>query len=210
MRLELGNPVRCNDGPLGDLIDVVIDPTTKRVTHIVVAEKLVPIDLVDGEADEKTILLRCSLKDAEKLETVKEVAYIRTGDLPVEDPDWDVGVEDVLATPYYEGTAFGGYVDDFGPDAVVYDRVPKGEIEIRRASPVFSADGHHLGHVDGFIVDADGSVTHVVLERGHLWGRREVTIPIGSVGKASTDEVTLGLSKDDVGDLPAAHVHRWW
>jgi hypothetical protein len=37
-----------------------------------------------------------------------------------------------------------------------------------------------------------------------------VTIPIGSVAKASTDEVTLGLSKDDVGSLPAVHVHRWW
>jgi sporulation protein YlmC with PRC-barrel domain len=201
--------VRCTDGSLGELADVVIDPTTKRVTHIVVSDKLVPIDLVDAEGDGKTILLRCSLKEAGKLETVREISYIRK-DFPVDDPTWDVGVEEVLATPYYEGTAFGGYVDDFGPDAVVYDRVPKGEIEIRRSSPVFSADGHHLGHVDGFVVDAEDAVTHVVLERGHLWGRREVTIPIGSVAKASTDEVTLGLSKDDVGALPAVHVHRWW
>jgi sporulation protein YlmC with PRC-barrel domain len=209
VRLELGNPVRCNDGSLGELADVVIDPTTKRVTHLVVSEKLVPIDLVDAEGDGKTILLRCNLKEAGKLETVREISYIRK-DFPVDDPTWDVGVEEVLAAPYYEGTAFGGYVDDFGPDAVVYDRVPKGEIEIRRSSPVFSADGHHLGHVDGFVVDAEDAVTHVVLERGHLWGRREVTIPIGSVAKASTDEVTLGLSKDDVGSLPAVHVHRWW
>ena len=36
MRLELGGSVRCEDDLLGELADVVIDPTTKRVTHLVV------------------------------------------------------------------------------------------------------------------------------------------------------------------------------
>jgi sporulation protein YlmC with PRC-barrel domain len=217
VRLELGNPVRCKDGSFGNLADVVIDPTTQRVTHLVVSptrqdvisERLVPIELVDTEGDGKTILLRSSVEEAGEFETVKEVAYLRMGDFPVSDPDWDVGVQEVLASPFYEGTGYGSYPGELGADAVVYDRVPKGEIEIRRASPVYSADGHHLGHVDGFVVDADGAVTHVVLERGHLWGRREVTIPIGDVAKASSDEVTLGLAKDQVGALPAVHVGRW-
>ncbi len=51
-----------------------------------------------------------------------------------------------------------------------YDRIPKGEVEIRRASPVISADGHQLGHVDGFIVDEEDQLGHIVLEHGHLWG----------------------------------------
>jgi len=38
--------------------------------------------------------------------------------------------------------------------AVAHDRVPKGEVEIGRTSEVMSADGHHLGHVDGFGVAA--------------------------------------------------------
>jgi hypothetical protein len=42
-----------------------------------------------------------------------------------------------------------------------------------------------------------------------LWGKRDVTIPIGAVAKVANDEVTLSLSKDDVGALPTAHVHRW-
>jgi hypothetical protein len=48
-----------------------------------------------------------------------------------------------------------------------------------------------------------------VLERGHLWGKRDITIPIGSVTRIETDAVTVGLSKDEVGGLPAVHVHRW-
>ena len=59
MRLEVGTSVRCTDGPLGELADIVIDPTQKRVTHLVVqphhklgAARLVPVDLAeagDGE-----------------------------------------------------------------------------------------------------------------------------------------------------------------
>ena len=61
-----------------------------------------------------------------------------------------------------------------------YDRIPKGGAEIRRASAVMSADGHELGEVDGLLVDAEDNITHLVLRHGHLWRRREVTIPIGA------------------------------
>ena len=61
---------------------------------------------------------------------------------------------------------------------VRYDRIPKGEVELRRASAVHSSDGHHLGHVDGFVVDDQEHITHIVLERGHLWGKREIAIPV--------------------------------
>ena len=44
-----------------------------------------------------------------------------------------------------------------------------------------------IGDVDGFVIDAGEHITHVVLERGHLWGRKEVTIPIGrSPGSKAT------------------------
>ena len=89
-----------------------------------------------------------------------------------------------------------------------YDRIPKGEVEIRRASAVISADSHHVGHVDGFMVDGD-HIGHLVLEHGHLWGKREVVIPIGAVAHVETDAVVLTLSKDEVGALESHRVHRW-
>jgi hypothetical protein len=137
---------------------------------------------------------------------VQEVAYVQLGDFPLDDPDWDVGIKEVYALPYYPA-----YDVEPGPldVSIMYDRIPKGGVEIRRASDVYSAERHHLGHVDGLIVDRDEHITHVVLERGHLWGRREVTIPIGAVAKVETDDVTLSLTKNQVGSLPEVAVRRW-
>jgi sporulation protein YlmC with PRC-barrel domain len=211
--LRLDKRVQCSDGPIGELCDVVIDPTTRRVTHLVVRtpdgiERLAPQELASREADD-AITLTCTKAEAAKLPTVQEFEYLRAGEDHVQDPDWDVGIEDVLAMPYYSATGLGidpGVVD--GSLSRTYDRIPKGEVEIRRASAVYSSDEHHLGHVEGFIVDAD-HITHLVLERGHLWGRRDVTIPITSVSTVETDTVILDLTKDQVGALPATRVHRW-
>ena len=88
--------------------------------------------------------------------------------------------------------AFAGDAVDIDPHLMLsYDRIPMGEVEIRRASSVTSADGHHLGHVDGFVLDSEQQIAHVVLEHGHLWGRREVIIPASAVDRVETDEVAL-------------------
>ena len=91
---------------------------------------------------------------------------------------------------------------------VTYDRVPKGEVEIRRSSTVSAIDDDFLGRVDGFVVD-DDHITHLVLEHGHLWGKREITIPIGAVAIVETDAISLSLSKAEVEALPSVRVHRW-
>jgi sporulation protein YlmC with PRC-barrel domain len=217
MRLEIGDRVRCTDGVYGELADIVIDPLEKRVTHLVVQPeqgegeaRLVPIELAKGRDDEqREIELECTLDEAQGFESVHEAAYLRLGESPAEDPDWDVGVEDVLAMPYYSGLDVDPYPDELASHVTVYyDRVPKGEVEVRRASAVISADGHSLGEVDGFVVDADEHITHFVLERGHLWGRKEVTIPIGAVARVESDAVHVALSKDEVGALPAVRVGR--
>jgi hypothetical protein len=213
MRLELGSRVTCADAAFGQLADVVIDPTSRRVTHLVIepdrAEwlaRLVPIELADPRKSEaEAVTLRATLEEVRQLTPARNVAYPRLDEFPVEDPDWDVGIQDVLALPYYT------YDLEPAPVALAlgYDRIPKNEIEIRRASNVESADGHHLGYVDGFLVDRDDYITHLVLERGPLWGRREVTIPIGAVAGVETDSVRLGLTKDQVSSLPELPVRRW-
>lgn len=213
MRLELGKPIVCTDGEVGKLADVVVDPLERRVTHLVVQPhgdlgpaRLVPAGLASGE--EHRISLRCTRAEVDGFATIRESAYLRTGELPRDDPDWDIGVEDVLAMPYYTTPDIGVYPALEEPFMMMYDRVPKGEAEIRRSSAVVSADEHHLGTVEALVVDGE-EITHFVLERGHMWGRRDVTIPIGVVAKVESDTVTLRISKDDVGGLPTVRVHRW-
>ena len=92
---------------------------------------------------------------------------------------------------------------------LTYDRIPKSEVEIRRSSAVISGDGHHLGHVEGFLIGS-GETADIVLERGHLWGRREVVIPASAVERVQNDSITLSLSKDQVAALDVRHVHRWF
>jgi sporulation protein YlmC with PRC-barrel domain len=213
MRLELGKPIVCTDGAVGELADVVVDPVKQRVTHLVVQPhghlgpaRLVPADLAaDGP---RGIALRCTRADVDGFATIRESAYLRTGQLPRDDPEWDIGVEDVLAMPYYTSPDVGVYPALEEPYMLTYDRVPKGEAEIRRSSAVVSADGHDLGTVEALVVDGE-QITHLVLERGHLWGRRDITIPVAAVEKVESDTVTLRISKDEVGDLPAVRVHRW-
>jgi len=216
MRLVLGTAVRCSDATFGELVDIVIDPTRRRVTHIVVEPhqrhwlaRLVPIELAEPvEADEPELVLRCTVRQARRLEHVQHSAFVAVGAAPVEDPDWDIGVQGVLVAPYFSSEDDPGFTHDATVE-VIYDRVPKGEIEIRRSSSVTSSDGHKLGRVDGFVVDADEQITHLLLERGHLWGKGEVTIPVGEVTRVEADAITLSLSRDEVGALTPVKVRRW-
>jgi sporulation protein YlmC with PRC-barrel domain len=216
VRLELDKPVLCENREVGKLADLVVDPVAKRVTHLVVkphhdagSSHLVPIELVEPTEQVGGIVLNCSTQELEALPPVQEVAYLRLGEVPTGDAQWDVGVSDVLALPYYDSSGLAGPVDAVGDTGIVYDRVPKGEVELRRSSRVMSKDGAYIGDVDGFLVEGENHITHFVLERGHLWGRREVTVPIGAVASVESDVVELSLSKDEVGALPAHRVHRW-
>ena len=52
---------------------------------------------------------------------------------------------------------------------------------VRRGEHVHATDGH-IGKVQGLVIDPKSHrVTHVLLQEGHLWGRKEVAIPISAV-----------------------------
>ena len=69
------------------------------------------------------------------------------------------------------------------PVVVTTDRVPLGEVEVRRGEHVSATDGE-IGRVRGLVIDpGDHCVTHVLLDEGHLWGQKRVAIPITAVKK---------------------------
>jgi sporulation protein YlmC with PRC-barrel domain len=215
MRLDLGCSVRCADAAFGELADVIVDPISRRVTHLVVEPhgrhdhaRLVPIERA-RPADEG-LALDYSIAEVEALAPLTESAYIRAGESVVADPDWDIGTQDVLALPVYQELNGMGTVIDPDPHVMVnYDRIPKHEVELRRSSDVISTDGHHLGQVEGFLVGT-GEAADIVLARGHLWGRREVVIPASAVERVQNDRITLSLTKQQVGALDIRRVHRWF
>jgi len=212
----IGAEVTCSDGVCGELSRVVIDPVARVLTHLVVEPKhrrgqgrLVPIDLVDATAEQ--ICLRCgkaeldTLEEAEETHFLSEEAGERMG----------YGAGQTLAWPYYGlgggmgGMGMGGMTNT--PMIIIEDRVPAGEVEVRRGEHVHATDGD-IGHVQGLVIDPeDHHVTHVLLRKGHLWGEREIAIPIGAVKDVAADGVRLNLTKDEVRGLPPvdlAHHHR--
>jgi sporulation protein YlmC with PRC-barrel domain len=199
----IGSEVACSDGVCGELSRVVVDPLARALTHLVVeprnragAGRLVPIELIDSAGTE--IRLRCAMSEFEALEHAEETRF-----LPGASGDWGYGQGQMLSLPYY-GLGMGGMgmgMGDAGPQSVTYDRVPAGEVEVRRGEHVHATDGP-IGQVQGLVIDpSDHHVTHVLLDEGHLWGKKRVAIPISTVTDVK-DGVRLNLTKDQVRDLP--------
>jgi hypothetical protein len=111
------------------------------VTHLVVEPdhdgslaRLVSAELARACDDTNgAVTLRTTLEEVRRLPRVEEVAYPRPDHFPLNDSDCDVGVQEVFALPYYSAYDLEPVPLD---TAVVYDRIPKSKIEIRRASAV--------------------------------------------------------------------------
>ncbi len=184
MEFEVGADVRCTDGSAGKVAALIADPVARALAHIAVEPehhpgdaRLVPVGLV-GAASPASVELRCSLAELARLPEFSDIEFV-----PYVRQYGDLG--DSLAWPL----------------PVIVDHVPPGEVEIRRHEQVHAADGA-IGRVEGLVVDGEGRITHVLLQEGHFWDRKEVSIPIGSVDKIDADGIHVRLSKQEIEDLP--------
>ena len=207
MKLDIGSPVRCSAGAERVLADLVVDAPAKRVTHLVVepkehreAARLVPVELAHEKAG--GLELSCTSEVLDGFEPVREFAYLPAGQRPEEDDKWGVGVEDVLVNP--SSAPLDLAEPELDPNvSVLYDRVPKGEVELRATSDVYSSDEHHLCCVHGLDVGENGAIQSLALQRGHLWWKREIEIPGSVVAKIENDIVSLSATKREVEALPS-------
>jgi sporulation protein YlmC with PRC-barrel domain len=209
-QFTIGAKASCSDGFCGEVSRVLTDPTTRKITHLVIEPKhkrhlgrLVPLELVDPAADD--IRLRCTIAEFGELEPSEEVD-LEEGD---EYGGGYAGAESVQGYGNVgsmgvggsaSGTSIGGSLGH-RVRTVVHDNVPLGEAELRPGESVHAVDGE-IGRVHGFIADPDDHrVTHVLLKEGHVWGRKEVAIPISAV-TAIDEGIRLNLTKKQVEDLP--------
>jgi len=189
----------CRDGECGEVICVVIDPVARKVTHLVVEPahrqglgRLVPLELVESSSD--GVVLRCTMNEFEQLEFAEETDFLpRTIGYQGYNP------ANVLPLPYYGLNTVGV------TPPVTYDKLPLGEVSVRRNVPVHAMDGE-IGKVQGIVIDpSDHHVTHVLLQEGHLWGREEVAIPVSAVIDFGS-EIRLSITKQNVRDLPPVDI----
>jgi sporulation protein YlmC with PRC-barrel domain len=219
MRVDLDTSVTCVDGAVGALADVVIDPAGWRLTHIVVAPhdhddrpRLVPIEGVRSD-DADSVALDCTIATLAQSDPIQESAYLRMGELVAGGTDWSVGIQEMFSLPEYgslgpEIMGTGMTMEYDQHVAVSYHRIPPGEVEIRGSSPVTSSDGHHLGHVAGFVIDPEQRITQLILGHGHLWAKRKVAVPAAVIERCENDALTLSLTADEIGKLEPLSDHQ--
>ena len=208
-QFTIGTEASGSDGAVGTLIRVIVDPTVEEVTHLVIEPehrpdlgRLVPLDLVDFNDPSGGISLRCTKEQFENLDPAEDTQYI-----PSTDAYQGYGPGQISYMPYYGLEGGGMAVPGVGgggaiaPQIVATDSVPLGEVEIRRGECVQATDGD-IGRVQGLVIDLGSRhVTHFLLQEGHLWGKKEVAIPIGAVA-STRDGIQLTISKQQVQDLP--------
>jgi hypothetical protein len=88
------------------------------------------------------------------------------------------------------------------------EHIPPGELALRRGAKVAAKDGN-VGHVGELVLNPEtGHISHMILEEGHLWAKREVTLPVTAIDYLFEDTVYLKLSKREVESLPSVPVKR--
>jgi uncharacterized membrane protein len=75
-------------------------------------------------------------------------------------------------------------------------------MDIPLNAKVRARDGQ-IGLVAGLLSDESGkTVTHLILQEGHLWGKKEVSLPVAAVDRVEGDTVYLKLDKKAIEQLP--------
>ncbi len=190
MDLRLKAHVECLDGRTGRLENIILNPETERVMYLVVrgndvanTQRLVPERMVK-EASHDTVFLSISKKKFEEMKKLIQEDYIPSDTMlyMAKNAGWNMGT----------------------PAAMFVEHVvvPTGGLMVQKGTGVFATDGH-AGRVDEFLVEKKGGrITHLILREGHLWGKKDISVPVNQIDRYEDGKVYLKLAKDEVEELP--------
>ena len=190
MDMHLNAHVECLDGRIGRLENIILNPKTERMTYLVVrgndlqnTERLVPERLVK-ETSHDTVFLSISKKKFEGMKNFIQEEYIPSNITlyMAEQAGWNMG------TP---ASVF-----------VEHEAVPAGGLIVHKGAKVFATDGH-AGKVDDFLVEKKtGRITHLILLEGHLWGKKDISVPVNQIDRYEDGNIYLKIDKSGVEALP--------
>lgn len=201
MDIPMDAKVFCTDGFCGRSTRVVLKPETEEVTHLVVKEKespheeiLMPVTAVTATTPD-SINLSYTRDKLAKLQPFIETEYVK-----VDIPRYVGGVYAIKAYPHLESEVL----------TVKHKLTPAGELALSRGARVEATDGR-VGRVDEFLIDPENDhITHIVLRKGHLWGQRDVSIPVSEIERVEENTIRLKIDKHKIETLPTIPVRRKW
>lgn len=191
--------VTCTDGHGGTSVAFTLHPVPRKITHLVIEDndghqRLVSLQVVEKTSDDE-IWLNCTeneLKEMTLFQTTEFVARApqQSGDWAEEEGEW----EDAVDLSQFERTDTGM--------PVVVEKVPPGEIAFHRGTDIQATDGH-VAVVERFLIEAaTGHITHLVMHKGHLWGKKNIMISLSAVDSVDYDSVYLNVDKETAENFP--------
>jgi sporulation protein YlmC with PRC-barrel domain len=207
MDIPIDAKVRCNDGWCGKSTFVIVNPVKRMVTHFVVKDKylpenpdrLVPVEKI-VDVTSKLIRLDCSRAEVAAMRPFTTTHYVQKGE-----PDYAAaymaGDPNALTHPTV--------MWDTWAEPVPEVHIPHDELAVYRGMAVRTSEGK-VGEVDELVVDPDsGEITHLLMRKGHLWGAKDVAIPVTAIDLVDADEVYLNIDNEAVAALPSVPV-KWY
>lgn len=216
MDIPIGAKVICSEGNFGKVSHILINPITQNISHIVACDenlvscnsRIVPFsDIL--ETTPNMIRLRCSRDNVLKMADFIKANFIENEEFDPHESMMSPHMlafgesEEYLLWPYMTATYDSPYI------RVEEEQIPPGEMAVRWGADV-CVKGKTVGQVDEFIVDPDtGHITHLVMREGHLWGSKDIALPIAVVEKMQEDFVDLKIDQEAIATLPKLSVRRF-
>ena len=202
MEFREGVAVYTPDGKhLGDVDRVVVDPASRRVTHIVIRQghllpedKVIEVERLSTATEDRIVLDSAPAE----LTPFEEGHYVPLDGETLR--QW--GVE--YGTPLLWGGWMAGPGALSGMTERIEQHIPKGDVAVAEGARVEDVNGVHIGQVRELITDPEsGRITHLVVEAGHLWGKHTKAIPINWVSGFGEWQVTLAVGLQTLDKVPA-------
>lgn len=200
--IPLNTNVQCSDAPCGKSTNVILNPVTYKVTHMSLEDKtlpdnptrLVPVSKVTSATPDQ-ITLNCTRDEVVKMDPFIVSCYIQ-----------ETGEGMAYA---YGGAYTSQYVyNDTGYDKVQDAAIPQDDLSVYNGIVVKVSDGE-IGKLDELVLDPkSGDITHLQMREGHLWGKKDVAIPMADVEFIESETIYLKIDKEAVKALPAVKVKR--
>ncbi|OQY40072.1 MAG: hypothetical protein B6229_02690 [Spirochaetaceae bacterium 4572_7] len=212
MKIPLKAKVICKDGEYGIIKELLIDPIKEKVTHAVLENKhnglqvIVSINEIDYTTD-SVITLEKSAVELDKYPPFLKIEYIKVPNINPNISYW--GADATMGHSY---TMFPYVVHDGTTSVeVTNEEIPDGEFKLRKGMVVKDHTGKKLGNIDELIInESSGSITHIVMRKGHLFGAKEIAVPNIHINRYEKDFVSLYIEEKAIDALPEVIIKRKW
>lgn len=194
----------------GHIDRVVIEPKSKRVTHIVIRkgvllteDKVVPLNLI-ATGNAERINLRLKSKEVDQLPDFIETHYVVLNEDEL-GPEFKREANFAPAIYWYPAYPEAPLMPYREPPYLpeVKMNIPSGTVAVREGAKVVTRDEKHIGNVEQVFSDArTNRVTHFVIAKGIVL-REKKMVPVGWIDTLNENEVRLAVRARLVEELPS-------